>query len=304
MKRRKKLAKKHTNNLKRLVARQLRQLKRKKHTRTRLIILAGIILAAMAGLTWYISLRNAQPEQTSRLITFHDRGQNHVILTHADTVHQALIDAHISVTSSDVVEPAVDSQLLSTDSAVIIYRSRPVLVVDGALRQKVVTAAAAPNEIALAAGLSAIGDKDEAAITEGDIIADGASTVLTITRAAAPVDPLANLLKPTGRALTSAKGAQLYTDSNGVAHRETYYDLPMNIVITACGPGDYTIRYDGAKVDKDGYVLVAANYGAYPRCSVVETSLGLGKVYDTGGFALRYPHGFDLATDWSNNNGR
>ena len=258
----------------------------------------------MIGGGWYFFARASQPEQTNRLITFHDRGQNHVILTHANTVRQALADAHISVTDSDVVEPAIDSQLLSTDSAVIIYRSRPVLVVDGSLRQKVVTAAAAPNEIALAAGMATIGDKDKATITEGDIVADGASTVLTIERIAPPVDPLAELLKPTAKALTPAKGAQLYTDSNGVAHRETYYDLPMNIVITACGPGDYTIRYDGAKVDKDGYVLVAANYGAYPRCSVVETSLGLGKVYDTGGFALRYPHGFDLATDWSNNNGR
>lgn len=256
------------------------------------------------GLLWYAAAYNHQSEQASRLITFHDRGQNHVILTHASTIRQALDDAHITVSSSDVVEPAIDSQLLSTDSAVIIYRSRPVLVVDGALRQKVVTAAAAPNEIALAAGLSAIDSKDEATITEGNIITDGASTVLTIKRVAPPVDSLINRLKPTASALSSAKGAQLYTDSNGVAHRETYYDLPMNVVIGACGPGDYTIRYDGAKVDKDGYVLVAANYGAYPRCSVVETSLGLGKVYDTGGFALRYPHGFDLATDWSNNNGR
>ena len=104
--------------------------------------------------------------------------------------------------------------------------------------------------------------------------------------------------------LTKSKGAQIFTDSKGVAHRETYYDLPMNVVVNACGGGGYTVRADGAKVDKDGYVLVAANYGNYPRCSVVETSMGLGKVYDTGGFAVRHPHGFDLATDWTNGDGR
>ena len=105
--------------------------------------------------------------------------------------------------------------------------------------------------------------------------------------------------------LTKSKGAQIFTDSKGVAHRETYYDLPMNIVIKACGSGGtYTVRADGAKVDKDGYILVAANYGNYPRCSVVETSMGLGKVYDTGGFAAKHPHGFDLATDWTNGDGR
>ena len=105
--------------------------------------------------------------------------------------------------------------------------------------------------------------------------------------------------------LTKSKGAQIFTDSKGVVHRETYYDLPMNIVIKACGSGGtYTVRADGAKVDKDGYILVAANYGNYPRCSVVETSMGLGKVYDTGGFAAKHPHGFDLATDWTNGDGR
>lgn len=105
-------------------------------------------------------------------------------------------------------------------------------------------------------------------------------------------------------ALTKSKGAQQFVDSNGVSHRETYYDLAMNIVMNACGGGTYTVRADGAKVDKDGYVLVAANLANYPRCSVVETSLGPGKVYDTGGFAAVHPHGFDLATDWSNNDGR
>lgn len=104
--------------------------------------------------------------------------------------------------------------------------------------------------------------------------------------------------------LTKSKGAQIFTDSKGVTHRETYYDLPMNVVINACGGGGYTVRADGAKVDKDGYILVAANYGNYPRCSVVETSMGPGKVYDTGGFAVRHPHGFDLATDWTNGDGR
>lgn len=237
-----------------------------------------------------------------RLVTFHDRGKDHVILTRATSVRKALEDAKISVDPKDVVEPAIDSELLSTDSAVIIYRARPVLVVDGPFREKVLTAAQSPNEIATAAGINQISDKDKTSTTKTDFIADGASIKLVIERAAPEV--VKPVFAPTLQALTASKGAQLFVDSSGVAHRETYYDLPMNVVIGACGGGDYTIRYDGAKIDKDGYVLVAANYRVYPKCSVVETSMGPGKVYDTGGFALRYPHGFDLATDWSNNNGR
>lgn len=266
---------------------------------TKYVVACFVLIAII--IAWYLfAQRAAEP---GRLVTFHDRGQDHIILTRATTVRSALADAHIVVAPQDVVEPAIDSQLLSTDSAVIIYRSRPVLIVDGALKQKIVTAAASPNEIMTAAGLTAISDKDKAAISEGNIISDGASAILTVERAE-PAAKTPNLFQPGPNALSRSKGAQLFTDSSGVAHRETYYDLPMNIVISACGPGDYTIRYDGAKVDKDGYVLVAASYRVYPRCTVVETSMGLGKVYDTGGFALRYPHGFDLATDWTNGDGR
>jgi hypothetical protein len=111
-------------------------------------------------------------------------------------------------------------------------------------------------------------------------------------------------LRNDGAGLTKSRGAQNWVDSSGVSHRETYYDLNMKVVMQSCGQGGYyTVRPDGAKVDAQGYVIIAANYGRYPKCSVVETSLGAGKVYDTGGFALRYPDGFDLATDWSREDG-
>lgn len=278
-----------------------RRTKRQKQLAARVRI--GIIVSAvcMLAIAAYLNVPGTVAHESGRLVTFHDRGKDRVILTNADTVRQALRDAGIAVDAKDTVEPAIDSKLLSTDSAVIINRARPVMVVDGAFRERVLTPAQSPNEIAAAVGIEAIGNEDKATITHGNFISDGASTILTVERAT-PAPKL--VFGPTPRTLTRSKGAQLYTDSNGVTHRETYYDLPMNIVIGACGPGDYTIRYDGAKIDKDGYVLVAANYRAYPKCSVVETSMGPGKVYDTGGFALRYPHGFDLATDWTNNNGR
>ena len=111
-------------------------------------------------------------------------------------------------------------------------------------------------------------------------------------------------LRNDGGGLTKSKGAQYFVDSKGVSHRETYYDLNMRVVMQSCGQGGaYSVRPDGAKVDAQGYILIAASYANYPKCSIVETSLGLGKVYDTGGFAARHPFGFDLATDWSNPDG-
>ncbi len=108
--------------------------------------------------------------------------------------------------------------------------------------------------------------------------------------------------------LTAAMGRNRYTvtlaDGRIIERQETYYDLPMSGVIGFCSEGGYSVRADGVKVDVDGYVLVAADLSRYPRCSVVETSLGLGKVYDTGTFVQTNPEQFDLATDWTNRDGR
>ncbi len=108
--------------------------------------------------------------------------------------------------------------------------------------------------------------------------------------------------------LTPSMGRNRYTyqkpDGSVVERQETFYDLDMHLVMNNCGGGGYyTVRDDGVKVDKDGYVIIAADLNRYPRCSVVETSVGQGKVYDTGTFARTNPEQFDIATDWTNRNG-
>lgn len=365
-------------------------------------------------------------DDTSRLISVYDQGVDHSFLTKEKTVGAALKTAGIQLDSLDNVEPSRDEELIASSYQVNIYRARPIIVVDGNTRIKILSAHQTPTQITKDAGIP---------LKEGDITnlslatnlsGDGAGQILTITRArqitldlygkptplrtqattikgllaekgldlaasdrlshplTAPISEgmsiriwregiqtlsieeeiapsvriIYDLDRPLGyratqsagvsgqrtityqieirdgqeisrtrlsavttrepqerteviglfndgRGLTAAKGAQYFTDSRGISHRETYYDLPMNVVMSACGQGGYySVRPDGAKVDRDGYVIIAANYGNYPRCSVVETSLGPGKVYDTGGFAARHPHGFDLATDWTNRNGR
>ena len=391
------------------------------------LLIAGIMLAlfsfVLAGQA-YAASEDTAPN--GRLVTIHDRGEEHVVLTDADTIKDALKDAEIDITKQDIVEPKSDTRLVANSYVVNIYRARPIIIADGVVRQKIMTAAQTPSAIVAAAGVAELKNEDKTEFAVSDNIAeDGASPILTIDRAIpftlqlygkptpayshadtvgemltqkgiklAPEDTVsvnqntqltaglvvsiwrngvqtANVEEPiafpvrkvldvdqpvgfhavqtpgvngkksvtyeitaqggneTGRkiiqsftleepkeqvevigakpgpnALSKSKGAQQYTDSRGVTHRETYYDLPMNVVIGACGGGGYSVRGDGAKVDKDGYILVAANYGNYPKCSIVETSMGLGRVYDTGGFAAKHPHGFDLATDWTNGDGR
>ena len=273
---------------------------------TKHLLLFAWGLAAVCLLVWYIAAQVLTAAYPQRLVTIYDRGIKRTILTPADTVGDALQIASIAIEPQDIVEPSIDTKLTTSDADVIIYRSRLVAVADGNIRQTVMTVRQSPNEILQEAGLRALDSKDTTAFRRTNSVLDGAPTELVVSRAKKEdLKPAPVIFRPKPNALTSSKGAHVYVDTSGVAHRETYYDLPMNIVIRSCGAGgSYTIRSDGAKVDQDGYVLVAANYAAYPRCTVVDTSMGPGKVYDTGGFVVRHPYGFDLATDWTNYDGR
>lgn len=86
--------------------------------------------------------------------------------------------------------------------------------------------------------------------------------------------------------LTPSKGRIWY---NG--HTETYYSQKVLPGGGLAIPGRH-IASDGTIRDADGYIVLASD--DYPRGTVVETSLGSGKVYDTGSGSGN----IDLYTDW------
>ena len=101
---------------------------------------------------------------------------------------------------------------------------------------------------------------------------------------------------PTGAKLTPSAGV-----FQGPSGKETYYNLPMQGVVSIAKSmgieGDYWVRDDGVKMYGD-YVMVAANLSIRPRGSLIQTSLGMGIVLDTGGFASSNPTQLDIATNW------
>lgn len=118
-----------------------------------------------------------------RLITIHDRGVDKTILSQAATVGDALLDAGVVVDAKDAVEPAVTEKLIASDYQINIYRARPVIVVDGNIRTKVITPYQTESQIAESAGIK-IYDEDTATLGRVDnIIIDGAGLQLTIKRA-------------------------------------------------------------------------------------------------------------------------
>lgn len=386
-----------------------------------------VVVGLLAVLVTSFSVYHYSGAQNSngRLITVYDRGTKNSFLTQEKTLDKALEQANITLDPRDTVEPSRNEELVASEYKVNIYRARPVIVVDGAVRTKIITPYQTAERIAKDVGIT-IYPEDIATISRSsDLVGDGAGLQLTIDRAISftldlygrktqtrtHADTVAGMLKEKGitlaendrvstaltsaitpgsevrvwregkqttaidqpipfsktivydadrplgyravqtagiegvrtisyeieikdgneiarteiahivtkqpsqqvnvigikdlsQGLTNGKGALFHTDSNGVSHRETYYDLNMSVVMYACGQGGaYSVRFDGMKIDSDGYIIIAANYARYPKCSIVETSAGPGRVYDTGGFVARYPDGFDLATDWSRADG-
>lgn len=99
-----------------------------------------------------------------------------------------------------------------------------------------------------------------------------------------------------GTVLTKQRGTIM-----GPSGKETYYNLPMGGVVQIMrrmGNNDpYWVRSDGVKMLGD-YVMVAANLKVHPRGSLVKTSLGMGIVCDTGGFAANNIYQLDIAVNW------
>lgn len=102
-----------------------------------------------------------------------------------------------------------------------------------------------------------------------------------------------------GEVLSKSKGVV-----NGPSGKESYYNLNMTSVINSMRKLGYNetdypywVRDDGVKM-LGQYVIVAANYEIRPKGTIIESSLGLAIVCDTGGFAKRNPTQLDIAVTW------
>lgn len=160
----------------------------KKSTPFSAVVIACITLVAF-GVVAMISSVSAQsaekPAPNGRLVTVYDRGTEKVLLTKAATVGGALKAAGISLDKNDTVEPAVDERLVATDYQVNIYRARPIIVVDGATRLKVMTPYQTPAQIAKDADISLQSEDITTIDRVDDIVAEGAGLRMTIERATA-----------------------------------------------------------------------------------------------------------------------
>lgn len=144
------------------------------------LFLITTTIITMSGVTHAGNGKNAP---VGKLVTIHDRGTEKVILSQSETIGDALKEAGISVDSKDAVEPALAEKMVASDYQINIYRARPVIVVDGNTKTKIVTPYQTASRIAGHADIK-LYNEDATKIERTDnIVAEGAGLRLIITRA-------------------------------------------------------------------------------------------------------------------------
>lgn len=105
--------------------------------KTGLFIAVALFTAALFAFT-SPGIGAAQADN-QRVITIHDGETSFTVTTQAKTIGEVLDRTEVNLGEYDMVEPAKDTPLLSPAYTVNVYRARPVTIVDGAARTKVMS---------------------------------------------------------------------------------------------------------------------------------------------------------------------
>lgn len=118
------------------------------------------------------------PESGERLVVIHDGADERGFITKSSTVKEAIEDMGISLDKNDLVEPSLDEELIASSYDINIYRARPVTIVDGAIRKKIMSAYRTPSQIVQHADME-FREEDKAEMS----MPVGGAMQLTVTRA-------------------------------------------------------------------------------------------------------------------------
>ena len=140
------------------------------------VLFMGIVVASRANAAGTASAGQ-------RLITIHDRGEDRGILTRATTLRDAFNEADIHIDPSDIVEPGMDDPLVASSYDVNIYRARPVTIVDGATKYKVMSSYQTPKQITEQAGIELQREDITSIKANTDMVSEGSGLRLSIDRA-------------------------------------------------------------------------------------------------------------------------
>ena len=151
--------------------------------------LAATIFCLVAVIFGFIWATSAHAETKTavangeRLVTLHDGDTDRGILTKASTLREAFRSAGISIDPNDMVEPGLDETLVASHYDVNVYRARPVTVVDGELKTKILSPYQTPEQIVKHAKIT-LQDEDKTVVSvNNDMVSQSAGLQVSIDRA-------------------------------------------------------------------------------------------------------------------------
>lgn len=148
------------------------------------LILAATLTLVLVGSIGQAMADDGTANNERHMVTIYDNGVEQTVITRAATVREALAQANVTIDKSDMVEPALDQQLVADHYNVNVYRARPVIVQDGSKRIRTVTAAQSPDKIVKSADLTLYQEDTTTLKRVDDVVGEGgAGLKLAIDRA-------------------------------------------------------------------------------------------------------------------------
>lgn len=151
----------------------------------------GIVIIAMvfASVSKAIT-RNTFAEETGvsatlaepHFVTIHDQSKKLTIKTNAVTVGEALDRAGVEILDTDTVEPSRTTLIDFDNFHINVYRSRPVVIIDGKVKKQVMTSSYDPKTIAERANIPVYDGDEIKLVASTDFIETGITTTYKITR--------------------------------------------------------------------------------------------------------------------------
>lgn len=118
----------------------------------------GVLLVLGLGALLVVTKGDPAPTlsaSNSRVVIVTVNGEEQVVPTRAKNVGELLQRMHVQLHEGDIVEPAKNTEIVSDNFRVNVYRALPVTVVDGNTETRALSAAATPRSIAKQSGIEA-----------------------------------------------------------------------------------------------------------------------------------------------------
>jgi resuscitation-promoting factor RpfB len=124
----------------------------------------------------------------SRVVILRVDGDERIVPTRVNTVGELLQKLEVVVHEGDVVEPALNTEIVNDNFRVNVYRALPITIIDGDRETQALSAAATPRSIAKQSGIEAYPEDIVALDPTQDFVTQGVIGQKLVVDRATPVN--------------------------------------------------------------------------------------------------------------------